>query len=338
MKAWRFDRLSSLDDLALHDEPMPRPQRGEVLVGVRAVALNYRDLSMVKGDYVRSARPGLIPCSDAAGEVLEVGEGVTRVAPGDAVVGCFHPRWFGGEPPFVRGPSESYGSAVDGWLAEFKVVSQEALVRMPRGMPFHAAATLPCAGVTAWSALAGTSPVRAGQTVLTLGTGGVSVFALQLAKRFGARVIATTSTPAKAERLRELGADHVINHAEIADWGERARALAESLGVDRVVEVGGPATIRQSLKAVRWGGELVLIGFLTRDNPGIDYFELKGSGAVVHSISAGDRPALEALVDLCEQEPLRPVVDRVFAFGDAREAFEHLASGRHIGKVVVELS
>ncbi len=338
MRAYRFDQFTSLDDLTLRDEPMPQPQRGEVLIAIDSVSLNYRDLSLVLGNYVGPSKPGLIPCSDAAGEIAAVGEGVTAFKPGDRVISAFHPRWFGGRPPASAG-RETYGSGSDGWLADYKVVSQEAVVRLPDSLSFEEGSTLPCAAVTAWTALSGSVPIRAGQTVLTLGTGGVSIFALQLAKAAGATVIATTSSAAKAERLKALGADQVVNYAEIAHWGRHVKTdLTGGQGVDCVVEVGGPATVTQSLTAVRWGGEVVLIGFLTQDNPGIDYFHLKGSGAVVRSIGVGDRAALEDVVRTVSRTGIKPVIDRVFAFGEARQAFEHLQAARHIGKIVIKVA
>ncbi|MES2722281.1 MAG: NAD(P)-dependent alcohol dehydrogenase [Pseudomonadota bacterium] len=337
MRAYRFDKLTSLDDLTLRDEPMPEPQRGEVLIKIDSVSLNYRDLSLVLGNYVGPSKDGVIPCSDAAGEIVGVGEGVTAFRTGDRVISAFHPRWFGGRPPTTAG-RETYGNGTDGWLAEYKVVSQEAVVRLPDALSFEEGSTLPCAAVTAWTALSGPAPIRAGQTVLTLGTGGVSIFALQLAKAAGARVIATTSSASKGERLRALGADEVVNYAEIADWGRHVKKdLTGGLGVDCVVEVGGPATVTQSLTAVRWGGEVVLIGFLTQDNPGIDYFHLKGSGAVVRAIGVGDRAALEDLVRTVSNTGIKPVIDRVFGFGEARRAFEHLQAARHVGKIVIKV-
>ena len=338
MRAWRFDALTGLSDLTLHDEPTPQPQRGEVLVEVASVSLNYRDLSVVLGNYVWAAKPGLVPCSDAAGTVAAVGEGVSRFKVGDRVLSTFHPRWFGGRP-HATAPAETYGSAQDGWLAECKVVSQEALVPLPDAIPFADGATLPCAAVTAWNALSGAHPARPGDTVLTLGTGGVSVFAVQLAKALGATVIATTSSASKADRLRALGADHVVNYADLPAWGEHVKAeLTGGAGVDRVIEVGGPGTVNHSLHAVRWGGEVVLIGFLTEDNPGIDYFHLKGSGATVRSIGVGDRAMLEDVVRAVNAARLRPVIDRVFPFAEAPAAFAHLQSRSQVGKVVINVA
>jgi NADPH:quinone reductase-like Zn-dependent oxidoreductase len=335
MRAYRFDDPNSLETLRARDEPMPAPQRGEVLVKVRAVSLNYRDIALILGRYVWDGVPGLIPCSDAAGEVVAVGEGVAAFAAGDRVISAFHPRWFGGRPP-AGAAMQTYGNGVDGWLAEYKVVSQEAVTALPADIAYDEGATLPCAATTAWTALSGPTPVRAGSTVLTLGTGGVSIFALQLAKAMGARVIATTSSNAKAERLRALGADEVVNYVDIPEWGRHIRkTVTGGAGVDCIVEVGGPATLSQSLRAVRPFGEIALIGFLTEENPGIDYFLLKGSNAVLRSIAVGDRAALEDLVRAWRGAGLKPVIDRVFGFNDARAAFAHLQAARHVGKVVI---
>lgn len=337
MRAYRFDEPNNLQALRARQEAVGAPQRGEVLVRVRAVALNYRDISLILGRYVWDTASGLIPCSDAAGEIVAVGEGVTDFKPGDRVISIFHPRWFGGRVP--KGAAmQTYGNGVDGWLCEEKVVSQEALVALPDDISFEEGATLPCAATTAWTALSGATPIRAGSTVLTLGTGGVSIFAVQLAKAMGARVIATTSSAEKAERLRVLGADEVVNYNEVEAWGRHVRkTLTGGVGVDCVVEVGGPATINESLRAVRPGGEVVLIGFLSEENPGIDYFLLKGSNAVVRSIAVGDRAALEDLVRAWRGARLKPVIDKVFDFDEALEAFAHMQAGRHVGKVVIRV-
>ncbi|WP_231996949.1 zinc-dependent alcohol dehydrogenase family protein [Mycobacterium scrofulaceum] len=320
----------------MSDEPMPAPQRGELLLKIRAVSLNYRDIAIPLGRYVRESKSGLVPCSDAAAEVAQTGEGVDDYRPGDRVVSVFHPRWFGGPLPATAN-SDSYGSGQDGWLTEYKVVSRESVVATPDALTDEQAATLPCAAVTAWNALGGPTPIRAGQTVLTLGSGGVSVFALQLAKLLGARVIATTSSLEKAQALTTLGADDVINYRDHPQWSERVRALTDGRGVDRVVEVGGPATIDQSLRAVAIGGEVTLIGFLSEADPGIDYFLLKGAGATTRSITVGDRSDTQELVRAVGATGMQPVIDRVFEFDDAAAAFNRLAAGEHLGKIVIRV-
>jgi NADPH:quinone reductase-like Zn-dependent oxidoreductase len=337
MRVYRFDELSGVDGLRLHDEDSPAPQRGELLLKVRAVSLNFRDIAIARREYVRSTVPGLVPCSDAAAEVVATGDGVDDFHTGDRVLGNFHPRWYGGPPP-ATAEADSYGSGQDGWLCEYKVVSREAVVRLPDSLSYEAGATLPCAATTAWTSLAGPMPVRAGQTVVTLGSGGVSVFALQLAKALGARVIATTSSAAKAEVLRGLGADEIIDYTEVPEWGSRVRELTNGRGADRVVEVGGPATIGQSLRAVGVGGEVTLIGFLSKDNPGIDYFLLKNSGAITRSVTVGHRGDLHETVRVVAASGISPVIDEVYDFDDAAAAFSAIAEGRHLGKLVIRVS
>lgn len=337
MRAYRFDSFDSLDELRQREEADPQPQRGEVLVRVHAVSLNYRDLAMLRGTYPRKCVPGLIPVSDAAGEIVAVGEGVRALKVGDRVIGAFHPRWFGGEMPSTIA-ADTYGAESDGWLCDLKAISQEAVVRLPDGLSYEEACTLPCAGLTAWTALMGPAPIRAGHTVLVQGSGGVSIFALQIARALGAAVIATTSSPAKAEQLKALGAAHTVNYVDEPEWGRPVRALTGGRGVDRVVEVGGPGTIGQSLRAVALGGEIASIGFLSTDNPGVDFFELKASGASFRNIAVGDRAALLDFTRAVAATGLKPVVDRVFGFDEAREAFAHLESGAHLGKVVISLA
>lgn len=335
MHSYRFD-TPTLDGLLLRDEPVPVPQRGELLLRVHAVSLNYRDLALMDGRILKPAVANGIPVSDASAEVVEVGEDVDDFRPGDRVVNLFHPRWFGGRKRAERAIG-SYGYDRDGWLSEFKVVSREAVVRLPGGLSHEQGATLPCAAVTAWNAVHGQAPVGPGQTVLTLGSGGVSVFALQYAKAMGARVIATTSSNAKAARLRELGADEVINYRDTPDWGAAVRELTGGQGVERVVEVGGPATIKQSLQAVAFHGEVVLVGFLGETGAQLDYFDLMRAGASFRSSNVGDRSLLEACVQATAQARIAPVIDQVFGFAEARAAFEHLRSGEHFGKVVIKV-
>jgi NADPH:quinone reductase-like Zn-dependent oxidoreductase len=254
MRAYHLERLGSLAGLVAVEQEIPSPGAGDVLVRVRASSLNFRDLLIINGVYPIPVPPGRVPLSDAAGEIMAVGAGVARFKVGDRVINSFFPNWFGGS--FNQMPDQ-YVANRDGWLTEYKVVSAEALVSMPEHLTFDEAATLPCAAVTAWSALAGTG---SGDIVLTEGTGGVSLFAVQLAKAMGARVIATTSSPEKARRLTELGADHVIDYRALPEWGDQVRALTGGRGVDRVVEVGGPDTLVQSIKAVAYGGQVSMVG------------------------------------------------------------------------------
>ncbi|WP_047243032.1 zinc-dependent alcohol dehydrogenase family protein [Chromobacterium subtsugae] len=334
MQSYRFSRFGHLDHLQRRDDAMPRPGRGEVLLRVRASALNYRDLALLNGRYPMSHQDGLIPLSDAAGEVVELGEDCRRFAVGDRVCNTFFPEWFGGPFPPPQA-ARQYGSNLDGWLCQYKAVSEEALVRAPDHLDWAEAATLPCAALTAWTALTGPQPVKAGDTVLTQGSGGVSLFAIQLAKLLGARVIATTSSADKAQRLRELGADEVIDYRASPDWGAAARELSGGRGVDRVVEVGGQGTLEQSLQATAIGGEIAVIGFLDEGAAPLDFMRFFLSGATLRRIAVGHREGFEAMLRAIEQHRLRPALDRVFAFDDARAAWERFASRRNLGKVVI---
>jgi NADPH:quinone reductase-like Zn-dependent oxidoreductase len=329
MRAYQLDRLGSLDGLVLVERDIPSPGAGEVLVQVRASSLNFRDMIILDGWYPAPVPPGRVPLSDAAGDVVAVGAGVTRFKTGDRVINSFFPNWFGGS---FNAMPEAYVVDRDGWLTEYKVISVEALVSMPEHLTFEEAATLPCAAVTAWSALAG---VKAGETVLTQGMGGVSVFAVQLAKAFGARVIATTSSPEKALRLRELGADEVIDYRASPDWADQVRALTGGRGVDRVVEVGGPGTLAQSVKAVAYGGQISLVGVLAGAEGGIDFMTMFLSQATFQPIVVGSRRDLEDLCRTMEQHQIRPMIDSVFSFDEAKAGWSHYADRKVTGKVVI---
>jgi NADPH:quinone reductase-like Zn-dependent oxidoreductase len=329
MRAYQLDRLGSLDGLVLVERDIPAPGASEVLVQVRASSLNFRDKIILDGWYPAPVPPGRVPLSDAAGDVVAVGAGVTRFKTGDRVINSFFPNWFGGS---FNAMPEAYVVDRDGWLTEYKVISVEALVSMPEHLTFEEAATLPCAAVTAWSALAG---VKAGETVLTQGMGGVSVFAVQLAKAFGARVIATTSSPEKALRLRELGADEVIDYRASPDWADQVRALTGGRGVDRVVEVGGPGTLAQSVKAVAYGGQISLVGVLAGAEGGIDFMTMFLSQATFQPIVVGSRRDLEDLCRVMKQHGIRPVIDSVFSFDEAKAGWSHYAGRKVTGKVVI---
>lgn len=329
MRAYQLDRLGSLDGLVLVERDIPSPGAGEVLVQVRASSLNFRDMIILDGWYPAPVPPGRVPLSDAAGDVVAVGAGVTRFNTGDRVINSFFPNWFGGS---FNAMPEAYVVDRDGWLTEYKVISVEALVSMPEHLTFEEAATLPCAAVTAWSALAG---VKAGETVLTQGMGGVSVFAVQLAKAFGARVIATTSSPEKALRLRELGADEVIDYRTSLDWADQVRALTGGRGVDRVVEVGGPDTLAQSVKAVAYGGQISLVGVLAGAEGCVDFMTMFLSQATFQPIVVGSRRDLEDLCRTMEQHRIRPMIDSVFSFDEAKAGWSHYADRKVTGKVVI---
>src|SRR5258705_4378698 len=329
MHIYRLETIGDLDGLVAREEAAPVPSTGEVLVRVKATALNYRDLAILSGKSPFPVRPGVVPISDAAGEVEVVGPGVSTLKVGDRVVSRFLPTWYGG--PRTPNP-EAYGSDRDGWLTEFKVVRAEALSLAPPSLSFEEAASLPCTAVTAWSALAG---VRAGDTVLTQGSGGVSLFALQLAKLLGARVIATTSSARNGHRLKQVGADEVVDYVESPQWAEAVRALTAGRGVDRVVEVGGPGTLAQSLKAVTYGGEIALVGALAESNGGLDFLGLFMSHATLLCISVGSRIDVEAMQRAVDAHAMHPVIDSVFPFTDAKSAWAHYAERNVFGKVVI---
>jgi len=325
-----------LANLALTERPEPRPGPGQALVRLRAAALNYRDLLTAEGKYNPKQKLPLIPCSDGAGEVVEVGAGVARVAPGDRVSPIFAQRWIAGVPTREKLRS-TLGGPLDGTLAELAVFDQEGLVKIPEHLSDEEAATLPCAAVTAWSALVTEGGVTAGDTVLVQGTGGVSLFALQIAKLLGARVIATSSRDDKLARARELGADDGINYKEIPEWGTRAKELTGGAGVDHVVEVGGAGTLQQSLRAVRIGGTISLIGNLAGTKSELLLTQIFMQKLRVNGILVGHRESFEAMNRAVAFHRLRPVIDRIFPLEEARAAFDHMAAGDHFGKIVIRI-
>ena len=329
MRAYQIEQFGSLDGLVLAERDIPTPGTGEVLVRVHASSLNFRDMMILSGGYPAPVPAGRAPLSDGAGEVVAVGAGVTRFKVGDRAINAFFPNWFGGS---FNAMPEQYVVDHDGWLTEYKVIGAEALASMPKHLTFEEGATQPCAAVTAWSALSG---VGAGETVLTQGTGGVSLFAVQLAKAFGARVIATTSSPEKARRLRALGADEVLDYRATPDWGDRVRALTGGRGVDRVVEVGGPDTLAQSVKTIAYGGQISLVGVLAGVEGGIPFMTMFMSQATFKPIVVGSRRDLEDLCRAMEQHEIRPVIDSVYSFDDAKAGWSHFADRQLFGKVVI---
>lgn len=325
-----------LDSLALVERPDPAPGPGQVVVRMRAASLNYRDLLMVQGKYNPRQPLPLVPCSDGAGEVAAVGDGVTRVKPGDRVSSLFAQKWIAGEPTREKARS-TLGGPIDGTLAELVALDAEGVVKIPDHLTDEEASTLPCAAVTAWSALVTDGRVKAGDTVLVQGTGGVSLFALQFARLLGARVIATSSADEKLARVRELGASDLLNYREVPDWGTKAKELTGGVGVDNVVEVGGAGTLQQSLRAVRFGGTISLIGNLSGTSTEILLTHIFMQRVRVNGIFVGHRESFEAMNRAIAHHRLRPVVDRVFPLEEARAAFEHMAAGGHFGKIVIRI-
>ncbi len=335
MKTWRFVEAFGPENLRLVDLPEPTPGPGQAVVRVRACSLNFRDLLVVKGSYGKSVKVPLTPLSDGAGEVIAVGPDVTRVKPGDRVCGIFMQRWIEGELNDEKAAS-AMGGAIDGMLAEQVCLNAEGLTPIPEHLTFEQAATLPCAAVTAWNALFVSGKLKPGDTVLVQGTGGVSIFALQFAKKTGAKVIATSSSDAKLERLRALGADATINYRTTPEWDYPVRAFTGGVGVDHIVEVGGAGTLGLSLKSVRRGGHIALIGVLTGGGE-FDPRPMLLKAIRLQGIYVGSRAMFEAMNRAISDLQIEPIVDRVFDFADVKDAIGYMASGAHFGKVCVKL-
>lgn len=338
MRRYEIREPKGIAGLELVEREAPRPGPGEVLVEMKAWSLNYRDLAMPRGGYPGNDKvlraPPLVPVSDGAGEVVAVGPGVRRLAVGDRVIGSFFQGWVGGEQTDEH-RGTALGGAIDGVLSEQVVMPEAGLVVAPPSLSFEEAATLPCAGLTAWAALteAGTRP---GQNLLLLGTGGVSIFGLQLGKIMGARVIITSSSSQKLERARRLGADEAINYVETPDWDARVLEMTGGVGVDHVLEVGGAGTLERSIRATRVGGTVSLIGVLTgtpEANP--SPLGLMFRRQTLRGIYVGSRRQLEDLCRAVVVSRLTPVVDRSFRFEEAPAAYRYLKDGKHFGKVVI---
>jgi NADPH:quinone reductase-like Zn-dependent oxidoreductase len=325
-----------LDSLTLTDRPEPRPGVGQVLVRMRAFSLNYRDLLVVKGAYNPKLRLPMVPLSDGVGTVAAVSEGVSRVKVGDRVAGIFMQKWLAGEVTEAKARS-ALGAAIDGVLAEQCIFHEDGLVAVPAHLSDEEAACLPCAAVTAWHALITEGGVKAGDSVLVQGTGGVSLFALQFAKLQGARILITSSSDAKLQRALQLGASEGINYKSTPDWEKRVRELTGDVGVDYVVEVGGAGTLPRSLKAVRMGGRISLIGVLTGGGGEVNPLPILMKNIRVQGIFVGSREMFEAMNRAIAFHQLRPVVDRVFPFTEIREALRYLESGAHFGKVCLRI-
>ncbi|MER3445601.1 MAG: NAD(P)-dependent alcohol dehydrogenase [Candidatus Dadabacteria bacterium] len=335
MRVFEIKQATGIDALTLTERPKPKPGYGQALVNIKAVSLNYRDLLVVKGSYSRNLPLPLIPCSDGVGEVIEAGDGVTRVKKGDRVAGIFMQTWISGELNESKAKS-ALGGAVEGVLAECVLFHEDGLVHIPEHLSYEEAATLPCAAVTAWNGLITSGGLKPGDTVLIMGTGGVSIFGLQFAKISGARVIATSSSDEKLERVKQLGASDGINYKSVPDWDKKVLEITGGKGVDHVVEVGGAGTLTKSLRAVRMGGHISLIGVLSgagEANP----LPAVMKNIRIQGIYVGSREMFEAMNRAISIHQLHPVIDRVFSFEESREAFRYMESGAHFGKVVIRL-
>lgn len=334
MRVFEIQNGFGLDNLRIAQRPTPQAGKGEVLVSIKASSINYRDLMTVLGRYNPNQPLPLVPLSDGAGVVTAVGEAVTRFKPGDRVAAIFAQRWLGGAPgPEVR--TSTLGGPLDGMLAEQVVLHETGLVKVPDHLGFEQAATLPCAAVTAWHALMEKQPVRPGESVLVQGTGGVSLFALQFAKLAGARVIVTSSSDAKLERAKALGADALINYRETPDWDTAAKRLNDGAGIDHIVEVGGAGTFAKSLNAIALGGSITVIGILSGIKTEIEIRGLLMKAVRVQGIFVGSREMFERMNRAIELHGLQPVVDRVFPFEEAPQSLRLMESAGHFGKLVI---
>ncbi|WP_437961190.1 NAD(P)-dependent alcohol dehydrogenase [Sorangium sp. So ce119] len=333
MKAWVLEGGFGTDHLRPVELPVPEPKRGQVLVRIRAASVNYRDLMVVDGVFDPSLPMPLVPLSDGAGEVVATGEDARRLRVGDRVATLFQQKWLGGRPTPRTTFEASLGYPRGGVLAQYVVLDEDGLVVLPPSLTCEEGSTLPIAAVTAWQALHVDAPVRPGDTVLVLGTGGVAVFAVQLARASGARVIVASSSDEKLARARELGATDLINYRATPDWDARALELTGGVGVDVVVDIAGD--LRRSVRALRSGGQVSLVGLLANASPELDVVPMLMKRARVQGISVGSRDMFEDLLRAVALHRIRPVIHRVYPFEAAREAIEAQRRGEHVGKLVV---
>jgi NADPH:quinone reductase-like Zn-dependent oxidoreductase len=337
MRAYVIEKGSeTLDGLVQVELERPKPKPNQILVRMRAASLNYRDQAVVTGTYFTGpVKRDTVPLSDGAGEIVEVGEKITQFAVGDKVCGTFFDNYVQGEP--VPNPPTALGAPHDGVLAEYRVFRERGLVHAPSHLSFEQAATLPCAGVTAWRTLMEHGELKPGKTVLCLGTGGVSIFALQFAKMAGARVIISSSSDAKLERARQMGADGTVNYRTHPEWHEEVLRLTGGRGADFIVEVGGAGTLPRSYQALAYDGHIVLIGFVAGPNGDTNPFQIMRKAGHIHGVFVGPKISFQRMNAAIDVNKTVPVVDKVFSFGQAREAYEYQLAGRHFGKIVIAI-
>ena len=334
MKAFEINEFG-IENLTLTERDEPKPKETEVLVKFHAASLNYRDLMMVKGFYNPKLKTPIVPLSDGAGEVVAIGESVTKWKVGDRVSPIFMQGWVDGEIDYAKAKT-ALGGDLDGCLREFGVFGENGLAAIPEHLSYEEAATLPCAAVTAHNALMVSGNIKIGDSVLLQGTGGVSIFALQFASVYGCRTIITSSSDEKLNRAKELGANDLINYKEREDWDKAVLDLTEKRGVDHVVEVGGAGTLQRSVNAARTGGHVAVIGVLAGKgdfNPATILMK----AVKMQGIFVGSRQMFEDMNRLISQHSLKPVIDKTFAFDEAKDALKHMESASHFGKIVVKI-
>jgi len=329
-------RQFGIENLSLVERPDPQPAAHEVVIKFHAVSLNYRDLMFVKGVYNPKARLPAVPCSDGAGEVVAVGTNEKKWKVGDRVCPIFTQAWLEGALTMEKRRTTLGAGDLDGVLREYGAFDENGLVEVPAHLSFEEAATLPCAAVTAWNALVVSGKLNAGDTVLTLGTGGVSIFALQFAKMHGARVIATSSSDEKLAKAKGLGADDLINYKKAPEWDKEVLRLTNRIGVDHVIEVGGAGTLSRSLNSVRVAGHVALIGVLAVVGE-FDPRSILMKAVRMQGILVGSRQMFEEMNKAIKTNRLKPVIDKTFAFKEAAEALRYMESGSHFGKIIVRL-
>lgn len=335
MKVFQIQEDWSMDHLKIAERDRPEPGPGEVLLRMKAASINYRDLLVpLRGYGSFTGRLPLVPISDGVGEVVEIGAGVTRVVPGDRACPMFMQQWIAGEPDLSRITS-TLGGPIDGVMQEYMVVGEAGLAKVPGYLTDEEAATLPCAALTAWSALVTEGNVNAGDTVLLQGTGGVSLFALQFSKLLGARTIVVSSSDEKLKKTVAIGADNGINYNTVPEWGRAVKKLTGGAGVDQIVEVGGEKTLPQSLRAIRPGGTISMIGVLSGSNMGVSLGLIVTRKVRLQGITVGHRDAFEAMIRAMDQHQVRPVIDRVFLFDELKAALAYLRQGQHFGKICI---
>jgi NADPH:quinone reductase-like Zn-dependent oxidoreductase len=339
MQSYHIETFGDVNGIALQEHDIPQPGEGEVLVQLKAASLNRRDLYILQQTYPLPGRQHIVPLSDGAGEVAAVGRNVSRFQVGDRVTGTYFPKWQSG--PFEADLVDQLGCTINGMLSEYALLDEDWLVKIPEHLCWEEAATLPCAALTAWSSLTGPSPVFPGETVLTIGTGGVSLFAIQFAKLLGANVIALTSRNEKADQLQSLGATHILNYRTYPNWSQQVLELTGGKGVNRVVETGGTDTLEQSIQASAIGGQVALLTPAGSAN-GASANNLHKilTPAFVRLVTlrplfVGNRLDFEKMNQAISHHQLHPVIDRVFAFTEAKEAYRYFSSAQHLGKVII---